>query len=744
MNSSRKYYKNLDLIRFISCIAVLLYHLNILKGGYLAVCIFFVLTGYLSFKSSFSKEKFSILKYYSNRIKKIYLPLLIVVFLTIFATTLIPNHFWLNLKPETTSVLLGYNNFWQIGANLDYFARHANSPFIHFWYIGILLQFELFFPFIYLLLKKLKEKVNKLVPLIISIILSLGFGIYFYINSLDANIMSVYYNTFSRIFSIFFGITLGLIDCYYGFITPKKVKPSLSKFIFYLYILITIILFIFVDSNSSFFSLSMILISIISCRLIVYGTIDDNSKISIFDKIIKSLSSVSYEVYLVQYPVIYVFQDIAMNNILKIILIILIVFGISYLLKFSFNLKQKSFKFIRVTILISIILISSLGFYHYIVTKDHTKEMKELEKQLAENERIVEEKQAEYEKVFKENQDNWEKLLNDLEKGEDELEKVVSNLSVVGIGDSIMLGAVNNLYKQFPNGYFDAKTSRTAWVANGIIKNLKNRKKLGEPIIINLGANGDCSDENKVKIINSIGNRKIFWINVTNDKSVNVNKKLNNLAKKYPNLYIVDWYSISKGHPEYFVADRIHLTETGKKAYTKAIYNKIYDVYLKEYLAKKQEIINNHELESKNKLSFYGNSVLLNAFNYLKNDFSNDNFVIDAEFDYIKLKNTLTNEINENKLTKKTVFVFDDTLKLTKTNYQELIDLCNNYELYILTLSEKVYNIVNELNKENVKIINFYQEIQENNHYLMVDRVHLSNDGNSALNEYLKEYFEVK
>ena len=43
-----KYYKNLDLLRVIACISILFYHIGILKGGYLAVCTFFVLTGYFS------------------------------------------------------------------------------------------------------------------------------------------------------------------------------------------------------------------------------------------------------------------------------------------------------------------------------------------------------------------------------------------------------------------------------------------------------------------------------------------------------------------------------------------------------------------------------------------------------------------------------------------------------------------------------------------------------------------------
>lgn len=131
-----KYYKKLDILRVVACISVLLYHVGLLKGGYLAVCTFFVLSGFLACTSAFKRKNFSFIIYYKNRLKKIYLPLLIVVFLSVFAIKLIPSINWFNLKTETTSVLFCYNNYWQIGANLDYFARSANSPFTHFWYVS--------------------------------------------------------------------------------------------------------------------------------------------------------------------------------------------------------------------------------------------------------------------------------------------------------------------------------------------------------------------------------------------------------------------------------------------------------------------------------------------------------------------------------------------------------------------------------------------------------------------------------
>ena len=196
----KKYYKDIDLIRLFSCIAVLLYHLNILNGGYLAVCIFFVISGYLSCVSLFKKNKISLKDYYKNRLIKLYLPLLVVVFASISIISLFPSINWFNLKNETTSVLLSYNNFWQLSANLDYFQRHTSSPFMHFWYISILFQFDLVFPFIYMFIRKIESKTNKYFVCALSIIVSIASTIYFYIVSLNGNVMFTYYNTFSRIF----------------------------------------------------------------------------------------------------------------------------------------------------------------------------------------------------------------------------------------------------------------------------------------------------------------------------------------------------------------------------------------------------------------------------------------------------------------------------------------------------------------------------------------------------------------
>ncbi len=736
MKRSKKYYDYIDIIRVISCVAILLYHLNLLKGGYLAVCVFFVLSGYLSCISAFKKEKFSFKDYYLNRLKKIYLPLIITVFITILIVSFVPMFSWLNLKPETTSILFGYNNFWQLNANLDYFARHINSPFIHLWYIAILIQFDLIFPYIYTLLKKLGDKVHKILPCIITGILSIISLVYFYISSKNNNMMFTYYNTGTRIFSLLFGLTLGFIHSYYEPFIPRKMKKKPKFFIaFYIYLLILIILMVFISSKSKHFAISMILTTLITLRLIDYATVI-KSKIKHFNKSIKFISNISYEIYLVQYPLIYTISLLFTNHIIRVSLIILLTFITAALINYSLNLKNKKTKIVKY-IPISVLLIASLfGAYKYITAKDYTNEMKALENHLNENEKIMQEKQEEYKNALKEEEEHWQQILDELDTNKDKLNEVVTNLKVVGIGDSVMLGALENLYKTFPHGYFDAKISRTAWVANNILVDLSSKGMLGNPVILNLGANGDCSLDCKKKILETCGNREVFWVNVTNDKDVNVNDTLEALAKNYTTLHIIDWKSISKGHPEYFVYDGIHLTEEGRSAYSKALYNAIYEVYYKKYQQKKDEIINEYKNELKNKISFYGNDILINAFNYLHDYYPEAKYNTDKSFTYETLKSEIEREVNSGTLTHKVVFVLDKNISLNRLEYEEIFKLCKGHEIYIVATTKEAVESLNDL--ENIQIIDFYKEIESNPSYLMPDNIHLTDKGNKALSEALK------
>ena len=346
----------------------------------------------------------------------------------------------------------------------------------------------------------------------------------------------------------------------------------------------------------------------------------------------------------------------------------------------------------------------------------------------------------EYTEKLKQEQDEWAQVLNDLETGEVKLKETVKNLSIVGVGDSVMLGAANTLYAFFPNSYIDAQISRTAWVVNEILLNLKYRNMLGNVVVLNLGANGDCADWCKREIMNTLEGKKVFWINTTND--IYVNNNLVSFASNYNNLHIIDWYTISRGHYDYFFADGIHLTETGKQAYTSAIYEAIYKVYLDEYDKKRQDIINEYEEKQKTKISFYGNDILLNAFEYIQPQFQEAKFNIKNELSFDTLKQEIKTAKESDLLTYKIVFAFDSSISLSLDEYKELIELCDNNEIYIV-LTKKDRKLLNT-DYENVTFIKFFEEIENNDNYIMADKIHLTNDGNKALKEIIKNSINNK
>lgn len=132
----------------------------------------------------------------------------------------------------------------------------------------------------------------------------------------------------------------------------------------------------------------------------------------------------------------------------------------------------------------------------------------------------------------------------------------------------------------------------------------------------------------------------------------------------------------------------------------------------------------------KSKITFYGNDMLLNALEDIYNSFPNSKFVTDKTFTYQTLKQQLETAIKEKTLTYKNVLVFDHSFQINNKEYQELIKLCSDYKLYMITTNYSISPISNT-------IIPFYQELELHPDYLMVDRLHLTNKGNQALKNRL-------
>ena len=163
-NKKLKYRQDIDGIRAISVIAVILFHFDsvYLPGGFLGVDIFFVISGYLITSiliKEFDNKYFHLTNFYNRRIRRIAPVLFLVILITNFISLffLFPEEL-LNLFNTNISIIFFFSNFY-FWKNTDYFNDIASqSPLLHTWSISVEEQFYIFFPLIFLFFFKAKQK----------------------------------------------------------------------------------------------------------------------------------------------------------------------------------------------------------------------------------------------------------------------------------------------------------------------------------------------------------------------------------------------------------------------------------------------------------------------------------------------------------------------------------------------------------------------------------------------------------
>lgn len=212
---SRRRLPGLDGIRAIALIAVVAYHLypaNV-KGGYLGVTLFFVLSGYLiAVTSEYDRRnrRFSPMRFYRKRLKRIWPPMILTVLVTAGILTLTAPAALVGMRREVLSILLGYNNWYQIAENSSYFTRITNqSPFTHMWSLAVEIQFYLIWPFLYVLFRESLRRTRKAIWAWCGLLLFLALLMpLLYRSGQDPS--RIYYGTDTRIAALLLGAAAGL------------------------------------------------------------------------------------------------------------------------------------------------------------------------------------------------------------------------------------------------------------------------------------------------------------------------------------------------------------------------------------------------------------------------------------------------------------------------------------------------------------------------------------------------------
>ena len=368
MSSKPSYRLDIEGLRGLSVLLVIFYHFKlvhfdyeIIKGGFLGVDIFFIISGYIISKIIVDAQirNFSLLKFYNRRIKRI-IPLLCVVLIS--STILLPiifDNFLINKNLNAAlAISSGTSNFYfWLTSTLYQFAEKNNIINLHFWSLSIEIQFYILFPILFILFKNNQKMI--IYCLLIIFFVSYVFVCKIYITHNFFN----FYNSFSRAFEFSFGALIFFMSG-----IKEKVKKNAH---FFLYIMGYILLFYYIynfnnegnhpNPNSVIFLISLAIIIIFN----------DDEKLRNLKIFFGKIGKISYSLYLWHFPILVFgnnyFENY--NDLLK-ILSILLCFLISII---SYNFIEYKFRVIKIkySLLLFLFLILTI-FYSKILFKTST------------------------------------------------------------------------------------------------------------------------------------------------------------------------------------------------------------------------------------------------------------------------------------------------------------------------------------------------------------------------------------
>ena len=172
----KTYRHDIDILKGMAIIAIVLYHAGWCKSGYLGVDVFLVLNGFLVVPKVMNEIEEGRFRYFVFLEKKIFrlLPLVLLVSglsLAIGYWGMLP-HDYRFLSEEAVAASVFMNNILQAITTQNYWAAIYQKVLMHTWFLGVLFQFYLVFPLLMLLMKR-QVKVTLMVLTVLSIVLYL-------------------------------------------------------------------------------------------------------------------------------------------------------------------------------------------------------------------------------------------------------------------------------------------------------------------------------------------------------------------------------------------------------------------------------------------------------------------------------------------------------------------------------------------------------------------------------------------
>ncbi|MCH2046357.1 MAG: acyltransferase [Saprospiraceae bacterium] len=365
-----KYRAEIDGLRAIAIIPVLLYHLShdFMPYGFIGVDIFFLISGFLiaSIISKKVKENnFSILEFYERRIKRITPLYFLVISISIpFALILLLPHQLVDFSQSVVASLFFLSNYF-FYFDIDYFNPFVEySPLIHTWSLSVEEQFYLVLPILLIIFRNAKRNF-KIGLFAVLAILSMLYC--FHLS--ETNLSLAFYSSIARAWELLLGVLLSFVK--FDETSSQKNNKVLDVLgIGSLLLLIAILAGVIDFKHPGPFSIVPVVLSAIIVLL--------SHRKGLLNRLLKTsflvhIGLLSYSLYLIHQPAIAFLkiwnfsQGIQEFSMVQILGILALIYCMSVL---SYNFYEKPIRYSKVSrwkvfasFAVASLLFSGIGFY---------------------------------------------------------------------------------------------------------------------------------------------------------------------------------------------------------------------------------------------------------------------------------------------------------------------------------------------------------------------------------------------
>ncbi len=566
-----KHISSIDGLRAIAVTAVVLYHLGIswIPGGFLGVDLFFVISGYvitrLILDSINQSSALDLRAFYAARLRRIYPGFLFMVICTIIFIGVWAPEAIKRFLSDLPYALTGSINWLLVARHQDYFETVGRPPLLqHTWSLAVELQFYLIWPVILLTVLKYFGKKNiARIALIIAMVS--GTTLFFVSLQLDQSnaqqISHIYFGTDTHSLGLFLGSALAVSWI------PQNLSADIEKRaqdvidgIGVVGLLGLISTFLFIDeTNASLYRIAFPLAGIFGC-LVLISLVHPASR---FAPIISTapfrwVGQRSYGIYIWHWVIFQVTRpsvDLSGQTwalYLARVLLVLALADISLRwveIPFRQGLVQDWFRGMKyrsakVQLRQKISVISSIIVVLAITSSISVQAINKADEVA-------------------------NQVLQQSTQEQQSQEDLGSTTGLWVTGDSVILGIRSKLEAKEHISLINARVGRQAPELLAVMR-VDQSSVPSSPVVFNLGNNNALSEATVVEIFEIVKNQpQVIVVNTAVPRAWkdSNNAIISRVASRYANVKVVDWDRISKGRPELFAPDGVHLSPAGSDVY---------------------------------------------------------------------------------------------------------------------------------------------------------------------------------